>query len=125
MEESILNTTKKLLGVDPDYDSFDTDIIVCINAALGVLNQLGVGPDEGFQISGSSETWDDFIPDDTAAQEMAETYIFLKCRLMFDPPQASGAVESIKSLIAEYEWRLFAQVDPSIEEDPFDEGGEG
>lgn len=117
MEDSILNTIKKLLGVDPEYDSFDPDIIVCINSALGVLNQLGVGPKDGFRISGAAETWNDFLPEDQIAQVMAATYIHLKCRLLFDPPQSSGVTESIKSLIAEYEWRLFAQVDPEIEKD--------
>ena len=125
MEESILNTTKKLLGVDPEYDSFDTDIIVCVNSALGILNQLGVGPEEGFQISGDTETWSDFLPDDLPAQEMAKTYVFLKSKLAFDPPQASGVTEAVKSQIAELEWRLFVQLDPEMEKETIQNGGDG
>lgn len=96
MEASILNTTKKLLGVDPSYDSFDTDITVFINSSLGILNQLGVGPDEGFSITGATETWDDYLPDDPVTQEMAKTYIYLKTRLAFDPPQVSRGDRSDK-----------------------------
>lgn len=111
MEESILNTVKKMIGIGADYTSFDTDMIVCINSAFGILNQLGVGPEEGFEISGSEESWDDFMPDDTPARDMSKTYIFLKARLIFDPPQSSGVIEAVKSQIAELEWRLFVQRD--------------
>lgn len=112
MEESILNTIKKLLGVDPSYDSFDTDITVFINSSLGILNQFGVGPDEGFSITGATETWDDYLPDDPVTQEMAKTYIYLKTRLAFDPPQVSGVIEAIKEQTAEIEYRLLVQNNP-------------
>ena len=115
MEESILNTTKKLLGVDPSYDSFDADITVLINSSLGILNQLGVGPDEGFTISGATETWGDYVSDDPVTLEMVKTYIYLKVRLAFDPPQTSGIIEAIKEQTAEIEWRLLVQNNPKAE----------
>ena len=123
MEESILKTIKKLLGVDPEYDSFDTDITVFINSALGILNQLGVGPEGGFSISGDTETWSDYIADNPVTLEMAKTYIYLKTRLAFDPPQSSGVIEAIKAQTAEIEWRLLVENEPITPEDIIQAGG--
>lgn len=112
MDESILNTVKKLLGIDPEYDSFDKDIVVFTNTAFGILNQLGVGPEEGFSISGDNETWNDYISDDMVGLDMVRTYVVQKVRLMFDPPQSSAVIEAVKSHIAELEWRLLVQYNP-------------
>lgn len=109
--ESILTSIKKLLGIGEEYTSFDTDIIMCINSVFGVLMQLGVGPDSGFMITDASTTWDEFLYGDTRL-EMVKTYVYLKTRLMFDPPTSSSVTEVIKSQIAEYEWRISVQVDP-------------
>lgn len=111
MSESILNTIKKLLGYDAEYTSFDTDIIVAINAAFNVLTQLGVGPKEGFFISDSTATWSDYIPDMTNFN-MVKQYIYMKTKITFDPPQSTHAMNAFTEMIKEYECRLNYQVDP-------------
>lgn len=108
--ESILDSIKKLLGPS-GIDHFDTDIIMHINTAFMVLNQLGVGPSEGFSIKDNTAKWSDFLSDETKL-EAVKTYIYLKVRLVFDPPNSSSVIESINRQIAEYEWRLNVAVDP-------------
>lgn len=103
--ESILDSIKKLLGPAETYDHFDTDIIIHINTVFMILNQLGVGPSEGFTIEDDTAVWTDFIPDTTKV-EAIKTYIYLKVKLVFDPPQSSAAIESMKTTINELEWRL-------------------
>lgn len=102
--ESILTSIKKLLGPEESYDHFDTDIIIHINSALMVLNQLGVGPAEGFSISDKEAVWTDFVPEKNV--EAVKTYVYLKVRLIFDPPQSSFLVAAIEKQITELEWRL-------------------
>lgn len=105
MEESILNSTKKILGLDADYEAFDLDVITHINAAFSLLNQLGVGPIQGFFIEDDSSTWDEFeVPANQL--NLVKTYIFLKVRVLFDPPGTSFLLESANNQIKEYEWRL-------------------
>ena len=111
MDESILNSVKKALGIVETYDSFDDQIILYINTALAVLVQTGVGT-EGFAISGSQATWSDFLGDKMRALEYSKTYVILRVRLMFDPPQSSSAVEQMKAMIAEFEWRGYIECDP-------------
>lgn len=111
MNDSILTTIKKLLGIAEDDTSFDTDVIININMALNVLFQLGVGPETGFSITGNTETWSDYISD-MSKLEMVKTYIYLKVKLIFDPPQSSRVIESIENQIKELEWRANVQVDP-------------
>ena len=103
--ESILNTIKKKLGIAEDYDVFDTDIIVDINSVFSILTQLGVGPTTGFSINDASETWDMFITDDPRLNDV-KTYMYMKVRLLFDPPTSSAAIASMEKLISEFEWRL-------------------
>lgn len=103
--ESILMTIKKLLGIPEEVLDFDTDIIIHINTVLGTLNQLGVGPEEGFVISDQHAAWDDFITSKYKL-ESVKTYIYLKVKLLFDPPQNSSVTASIKEQIAELEWRI-------------------
>lgn len=105
MDDSILLDIKKLLGLDKDYDSFDKDIIIHINSVFSILRQLGVGPETGFRISGIAETWSNFITD-TNLFEDVKTYIYLKVRMIFDPPASSVLAASIEKEIAEFEWRL-------------------
>lgn len=112
--DSILMSIKKLLGIDECYDHFDMDIMIHINSAFMVLTQLGVGPPEGFSITGNSETWDDFLPEKPRI-ESVKTYVYLKVRLVFDPPSSSSAVEAINRQIGELEWRLQVAVDPITE----------
>lgn len=105
---SILNDIKKLLGIAPDYTNFDTDIIININSVFMILNQLGVGPKEGFKITGANETWDYYIDEDDDL-EAVKTYIWLKVKIAFDPPLNSTVMEAHKQMISEYEWRLNIQ----------------
>ena len=113
--DSILTSIKKLLGITEEYENFDQDIIMHINSAFMILNQLGVGPKSGFSISDKSSTWDEFIPE-SSNLEAVKTYIHLKVKLMFDPPISSTVIEAIKSQINELEWRLNVSVDPPIDE---------
>lgn len=106
MIESILTSIKKLLGITEDYEHFDEDLIMHINSVLMILNQVGIGPDGGFSITGNYETWGDFLGDDAAKLMAVRTYVYLKVKILFDPPQSSAAIESINRLINEFEWRL-------------------
>lgn len=107
--DSILTSIKKLLNISEEYEYFDSDIIMHINSTLLVLTQLGVGPPEGFFISDKFAIWDDFIGD--ANLEMVKSYVFLKVKLLFDPPTSSAAMEATNRLISEFEWRLNIAVD--------------
>lgn len=89
MEESILTSIKKLLGLSKDYVVFDTDIIMHINTVFVILNQLGVGPSEGFKIVDDLATWNMFT-NDVNNLESIKTYIYLKVKLLFDPPLNSS-----------------------------------
>lgn len=113
--ESILTSIKKLLGIAEDYEHFDTDIIMHINSTFMILNQLGVGPINGFTITDKISTWDEFIEDNIKI-ESVKTYTYLKVRLMFDPPQSSAVMEAINRQINELEWRLNVAVDPNNKE---------
>ena len=110
--ESILTSIKKLLGIEAEYEHFDPDIIMHINSVFMVLNQLGVGPSEGFSIEDDTSVWTDFISNNTKI-EAVKSYIYLKVKLLFDPPLSSAAIDSIKRMIDEYEWRLNVAVDKS------------
>lgn len=110
METSILTSIKKLLGVAEDYAEFDEDIITHINSVFLNLTQLGVGPEEGFMIEDGTAVWEDFINDSVQLQAV-KTYVYLKVKLLFDPPLSSSVTESINRMIAELEWRLNAAVD--------------
>lgn len=112
MDESILVSIKKLLGITEDYDYFDQDIIMHINAAFMVLTQLGIGPSEGFLITDDTDTWSDFIDDSTNFGSI-QSYVYMKVKLMFDPPQNSFTVDSMQKLVNELEWRLNIAADKS------------
>lgn len=110
-EDSILTSIKKLLGLTEEDKSFDSDIVIHINAVLATLNQLGVGESTGFAISDDSSSWKDFVGDNLPLIGLIRTYVYLKVRLVFDPPTSSFVVESIKQSISEYEWRINSAVD--------------
>lgn len=103
--ESILTSTKKLLGITEEYEHFDKDIIMHINSVFLNLTQLGVGPKEGFFIEDDTAEWTDFI-DDNIQLQAVKSYIYLKVKLLFDPPLSSAVIESMNRMIAEFEWRL-------------------
>lgn len=104
MEQSILTSTKKILGIEADVTSFDLDVITHINSALSILNQLGLGP-TGFFIEDAEATWDDLELEDQQLN-MARTYIYLKVRMLFDPPTTSFLIEAMNEQIQEHEHRL-------------------
>lgn len=104
--DSILTTTKELSGVMAEYDTFDKDLIMYINSVFLVLKQLGVGPEEGFVITGPTETWSDFIPDKMVLRESMKSYMANKVRLQFDPPTSSVLLDTLTRNIAEFEWRF-------------------
>ena len=114
MNESILSTIKDMLDVDVDPEEdeigeFDNILIININTVFSILNQMGVGTDEPFVITGYDETWDQFIGEATGI-EMVKTYIYLKVKMMFDPP--SGAQkEANENVIKELEYRLYVLED--------------
>lgn len=106
MEESILNEIKRMLGIiDPEYVVFDTDIIVHINAAIGILNQIGIGT-EGFFLINSSQTWKDLLGTSDIGFQLIKQYVFLKTKIAFDPPTASFVLDSYNNIISNLEWRL-------------------
>lgn len=109
METSILISIKKLLGLDVDYHDFDTDIIISINTALMIVNDIGLGV-EGFMIEGPNETWEDFLGDD-ANLHAVKTYVYIRTRLIFDPPSSATVLESYNAQAKELEWRLYARKD--------------
>lgn len=101
-----------MLGIEEDYEHFDQDIIMHINSVFSVLTQLGIGPSEGFHISDKSTTWGEYLGDNRQL-EMVRSYMYLKVRLLFDPPTSgAGVIDSINNMIKEYEWRLNVAVDP-------------
>lgn len=114
MNESILNSIKKLLGLAESYTEFNTDIKIHINSVFAILQQLGVGPENGFRITGETETWADFIGTETTIDDV-KSYVYLKVRLMFDPPTNSSILKANEELIKELEWRLNVAVDNGIE----------
>lgn len=108
--ESILTLVKKALGIEEDYEHFDTDIIMFINTSFMNLNQLGVGPRECFSINDKTSTWTDFLADRTDLNGV-KSFVYLYVRLAFDPPQNSFLVDALKTQLQELSWRLNAQAE--------------
>lgn len=108
--DSILTSTKKLLGIQEEYTDFDSDIIIHINSVLMNLNQIGIGPATGYRILGKTEKWADYLSSNINL-EGVKTYIYFKVRLMFDPPSSSFVLDSIDRQIKELEWRLNIQAE--------------
>ena len=117
MNDSILTTIATMLlgSFDPTTyqagDAFFTELVVGINTSLSILTQMGVGSEEGFKITGAQETWADFIGSNRLDVEMIKSFVYLKTKLMFDPPQNSFLVDSIKNLCSELEFRINVEVD--------------
>jgi hypothetical protein len=126
VETSILTSTKKILGIDKDYTAFDEDIITHINTALSTLTQLGVGPVGGFVIEDDSAVWGDLIGIDKQFHSV-KSYVFLRVRMLFDPPTTSYLISAYEKQLQELEWRLNVHseetdwVDPDPEEVVIDE----
>ena len=104
--DSILDSVKKTLGVDPSLTVFDADIIMHINTAFATLTQIGVGPSTGFANVDDSATWDEFILNGDPTYNSVKTYVFLRVRLLFDPPATSYLINAYEKQVEELEWRL-------------------
>ena len=110
--DSILYTIKKMLGIELDYTHFDIDIITNINTTFMNLQQIGVGPKTGFHITDTTSKWVDYIDDENL--EAVKTFIYLKVRLLFDPPTNAFLVDAMERQIKEIEWRLNVQVEGGV-----------
>jgi hypothetical protein len=115
---SILTSVKKTLGLDASYTDFDADILLYINSVFATLNQLGIGPEQGFAIEDATPTWDAFLGNDLRLNNV-KAYVYLKVRMLFDPPQTSFLIEALNKQALELEVRIntyresYAWTDPS------------
>lgn len=112
MQDSILMTIRKLVCGDPYADHFDTDLLVHINACFSILNQLGVGPENGFVVTDETQSWSSYSDNDRILN-IVKTYVTLKVKKIFDPPLTSSVLEAMDKEIKELEWRLNVAVDPA------------
>lgn len=125
MNDSILVTIKKLIGFDSDFDVYDKDLIVLINSCFATLFQLGVGPqDHAYTITGSENVWAEFMGVNTDI-ESVKSYIYIKCRLVFDPPANSFITTALSDQAKEYEWRLNVAADPGWKKEPSEDEEDG
>lgn len=104
--ESILTSIKKLLGIDGEYKHFDPELIILINSEFMTLNQLGVGPKELVSVKDEMTTWKKTFGEDSNLIEAVKTYIYIKVKLVFDPPTSSSVLDALKRKADELEWRL-------------------
>lgn len=104
-EASILKSMKKLLQLPADYDHYDLDVMIHINSVFSTLHQLGVGPKDGFQITGEEEKWADFVGSDPRLNSV-QSYVYAKVKLLFDPPSNAFLVTSLEKIISEFDFRL-------------------
>ena len=111
MEESILVSVKEMLGVPSEYEAFDSQLIMHINSVFAILSQIGVGNSK-FMISDEDNTWDEYLEtEDDLDLEDVKSYMYLKVKMMFDPPSSGSASDAFKQQIAEFEWRINAEAD--------------
>jgi hypothetical protein len=111
VDPSILNAIKKLLGIDVEDDSFDEDIKININTSILSLSQMGIGSPNGFIVTSADQKWDNYIPDKTINLEGVKTYIYLKTKLIFDPPASQTIIQAIESTLKELEFRMMLAVE--------------
>lgn len=119
MINSILTSTKKRIGIASEDTSFDSDIIDSINSVFSTLNQMGVGPPLGFTIEDESDEWEDYV-EDKILENMIRTYMYLKVRLVFDPPAMSFHIQAMEKQINEQEGRISLYRETSL--DPAEPG---
>ncbi len=108
MTDSILDSIKKVLNLSSDYTPFDQDVIMHINGVFSTLNQLGIGPEDGFMITDATAVWSDFLEGDLRLNNV-KNYVYLRVRLLFDPPTIGYLTDSMKEQIKELEWRINVQ----------------
>ena len=117
MDESILDSVKRFIGLSLDDDTFDQELLILINALFMTLQQIGVGPQDNlFSIEDNSSTWSDYLEDPNSLP-MIKPYIAIKVRLIFDPPSSSALDQALRQEVAEYEWRMNLKVDDYHVED--------
>jgi len=104
VSDNILTSTKKVLGIAEDYEAFDIDILMHINSVFATLNSLGIGPHDGYMVDEES-TWSHFLNDDHRLNSV-KTFVYLRVRLVFDPPGTSYLIESLRKQAEELAWRL-------------------
>jgi len=114
--ESILTSIKKLLGITEEYTSFDDDIIMHINSVFSILNQLGINDSKEFKIEDKTTTWDEYVEDEENIQ-LVKSYMYLKIKIIFDPPTSGTVMDCYKQQIAEYEWRLMTVQDNKLNDE--------
>jgi len=112
MNSSILTSIKSLLGIEEDYTHFDNDIIMHINSVFFILEQLGVNTGNFFSITDKTTDWDHYVLTNLNL-EVIKSYMYLKVRLLFDPPLSNSLIEIMKTQISELEWRIMISVDPT------------
>lgn len=105
MEDSIFLSVKKVLGPSAETTDFDTDILMHINSVLSILQQLGVGPANGYYVSDDSQTWEDYLGENSEHLNMVKSYVCAKVRLLFDSPVSSSLLTSLEHICSEFEWR--------------------
>lgn len=108
--DSILISIKQLIGITDEYVAYDPEIIMHINSVFKILKRLGVGPADGFRIKDDSEVWDDFVAPEQNLEDV-KTYIGMKVKLLFDPPDSAAHLTALKESIAEFEWQLNVECD--------------
>ena len=108
--DSILTSTKKRLGMTEEYEAFDDDIILYINGVFATLNQLGVGPAEGFEIQDATTKWSDYLSNNKRLN-FVKDYMHLKVKLIFDPPASSTILKAYEDMIKELEFRILVETD--------------
>lgn len=117
MTASILTSVKKNLGLEEADTSFDVDITMYINSTFSTLHQLGVGPENGFQIEDKTATWDALLGTDPRLNNV-KAFVYLKVRQIFDPPATSFAIESFERIARELEWRISERREETTWVDP-------
>lgn len=120
MSDSILDSIKKLIGTSVEYDVFDSDLIMHINSAFMILCQIGIGPSTPFRIYDRFSTWQDFLSDRDHFQSVID-YVYLRCKLIFDPPSSSFVLSSYKEQLNELEWRLNVMAETPTWSEPIQE----
>lgn len=108
MTDSILDTVKKVLNMAPDYTAFDQDVIMHINAVFSDLQLLGIGPEAGFMIEDSTALWSAFLGGDPRLN-LVKSYVFLRVKMLFDPPTVGYLISAMENQIREFGWKLNVQ----------------
>ena len=108
--DSILTSIKKMIGPSVDNTYFDSDIMTHINTVFMELQQLGAGPENGFFIEDKNAVWTDFMQSSTLLNSI-KTFMYLKVKLIFDPPSSTAAIDSINRIIDKLEWHINDQAE--------------